>query len=99
MQKSSKSLLDPRHPRGLLLLTLLSDVVSIPVAALAQSAQHRVLVFADDSGSEPPFLHFAGPDFGDLRKPEFVRRDRTIFHEELELDGIQRAIVQVLLEA
>ena len=99
MQESSKSLLDPRHPRGLLLLTLLSGVVAIPVAALAQSEQHRMMVFEDDSGSGPQVLHFAGPDFGQLRKPDFVRRDLPIFREELELDGIQHAIVQVLLEA
>ncbi len=99
MQKSSKSLLDPRHPRGLLLLTLLSGVVAIPAAVLAQSGQHRMMVFEDDSGSGPQVLHFAGADFGDLRKPDFVRRDLPIFREELELDGIQHAIVQVLLEA
>ncbi len=99
MQKSSKSLLDPRHPRGLLLLTLLSGMVALPVAVLAQSGQHRMMVFEDDSGSGPQVLHFAGPDFGQLRKPDFVRRDLPIFREELDLDGIQHAIVQVLLEA
>ncbi len=85
--------------KSLLLLTFLSGVVAIPVAALAQSGQHRMMVFEDDSGSGPQVLHFAGGDFGDLRKPDFVRRDLPIFREELDLDGIQHAIVGVLLEA
>ena len=99
MQESSKSLLNPRHPRGLLLLSLLIGVIAIPAAALAQSGHHRMMIFEDASGSGPQVLHFAGADFGELRKPDFVRRDLPIFHDELELDGIQRAIVQVLLEA
>jgi len=99
MQRFPKSLLKLRYDRGLLLLTLLIGVVAIPVAALGQAGQHRMMVFEDSSGSGPQVLHFAGPDFGDLRKPDFVRRDLPIFHDELELDGIQRAIVQVLLDA
>ena len=99
MHKSSKSLLDPRQPRGILLLTVLSGLVAIPAGVLAQSSQHRMMVFEDDSGSGPQVLHFTGPDFGDLRKPDFVRRDLPIFREELELDGVQHAIVQVLLDA
>jgi len=93
------SSLDPRRAGGVLTLALLSGLVAIPAAVQAQSGRHRVMVFEDDSGSGPQVLHFAGPDFGNLRKPDFVRRDLPIFHEELELDGIQRAIVQVLLEA
>ena len=93
------SSLDPRRPGGVLMLTMLSGLIAIPTAVLAQSGQHRMMVFEDDSGSGPQVLHFAGPDFGQLRKPDFVRRDLPIFREYLRLDGVQHAIVQVLLDA
>ena len=82
-----------------LLLTVLSGVVAIPVAALAQPGHHRMMIIEDDSGSGPQVLHFAGPDFGQVRQPDFVRRDLPIFRKELELDSVQHAIVGVLLDA
>ncbi len=82
-----------------LFLTVLSGVIAMQGVALAQSGAHRVMIIEDDSGSGPQVLHFAGPDFGQVRKPDFVRRDLPIFRNELELDGIQAAIVGVLLEA
>ena len=93
------SSLDPRRPGGVLMLTLLSGLIAIPAAVLAQSGRHRMMVFEDDSGSGPQVLHFTGSDFGQLRKPDFVRRDLPIFREHLRLDGVQHAIVQVLLDA
>ncbi len=92
------SSLDPRRPGGVLMLTLLSGLIAIPAAVLAQSGGHRVMVFEDDSGSGPQVLHFSGPDFGQLRKPDFIRRDLPIFREHLVLDGVQHAIVGVLLD-
>ena len=92
------SRLDPRRSGGVLMLTLLSGLIAIPAVVLAQSGQHRMMVFEDDSGSGPQVLHFTGPDFGQLRKPDFVRRDLPIFREYLQLDGVQHAIVQVLLD-
>jgi anion-transporting ArsA/GET3 family ATPase len=85
--------------KSLLPMTLLSGVLAMQGAALAQSGHHRMMVIEDDSGSGPQVLHFAGPDFGQVRQPDFVRRDLPIFRNELELDGIQNAIVGVLLEA
>ena len=93
------SRLDPRRPGGVLMFTLLSGLIAIPAAVLAQSGQHRVMVFDDASGSGPQVLHFSGPDFGQLRKPDFIRRDLPIFREHLRLDGVQHAIVGVLLDA
>ena len=92
------SSLDPRRAGGVLTLALLSGLVAIPAAVQAQSGRHRVMVFDDDSGSGPQVLHFTGPDFGQLRTPDFVRRDLPIFREHLRLDGVQHASVQLLLD-
>ncbi len=88
--------LDPRSPRGILLTTAICGTV-LSAAVLAQSAQQRMMVF--DDGGGPQLLHFTGPDFHELRLPDFVRRDLPIFFEKLHLDDVQRVIVQVLLDA
>ena len=96
MQHSS---LDPRNPRGMLLLTVLIGLIAIPAAVLAQSAGHRMMVFEDSSGSGPQVLHFSGPELGELRIPDFIRRDLAIFRKKLGLDDVQSFVVQVLLDA
>ena len=91
--------LDPRRPGRVLMLTFLGGLIAMPAAVLAQASQHRMMVFEDDSGGGPQIVHFTGPDFGQLRRPDFVRRDLPIFHDKLELDSVQNAIVGVLLDA
>ncbi len=91
--------LDPRRPGGILMLSVLGGLIAMPVAVLAQATQHRMMVFEDDSGGGPQIVHFTGPDFGQLRRPDFVRKDLPIFHDELQLDAVQTTIVGVLLDA
>ena len=81
------------------LLSVLGGLIVMPAAVLAQANQHRMMVFEDDSGSGPQIVHFTGPNFGQVRKPDFVRKDLPIFHDKLHLDSIQNAVVGVLLEA
>lgn len=65
-------------------------------AALAQQGSH-VMVFESD-GSGPQVLHYTGPDLNEVRKPDFDRRDLPTFNEKLDLDEMQRLVVQTLLD-
>ncbi len=81
------------------LLSVLGGLIAMPAAVLAQASHHRMMVFEDDSGSGPQIVHFTGPDFGQVRRPDFVRKDLPIFNDKLELNAVQNAVVSVLLEA
>jgi hypothetical protein len=83
-----------------LALTVLSAVLGglllLPAPVLAQT-QHKMMVF--DDGAGPQVVHFSGPDLHELLQPDFERKDLPVFNRRLDLDDMQRLVVEVLLGA
>lgn len=74
-----------------------AGAIGVAAVALAQSGGHRVMVIEDAGGQS--VMHFTGPNMGDLRQPDYVRRDLPVFNDELGLDDVQRLVVDVLMDA
>jgi hypothetical protein len=85
-----------RRLHGILPAAAIGGMLLAPIGETSQAQERRMMVF--DDGAGPHVVHVSGPDIRQLRTPDFVRKDLPIFNEELELNEMQRLVVQVLLE-
>jgi hypothetical protein len=93
---ASSSLLDTRSLALTVLTAVLGGLLLLPSPVLAQT-QHKMMVF--DDGAGPQVVHFSGPDLRELLQPDFERKDLPVFNRRLDLDDMQRLVVEVLLGA